>query len=88
MIETLLIELAKQVPALVVLVWLVHRFLSYLKTQNEFLKTAQTECHKVTKEVTKESNEAIRESARALGGLQTVLDKLNGKKLEGANERP
>lgn len=68
-----------QVPALVVLVWLVHYFLRNLKERDHFLRDIGEGCH----EVQRDAIETIKENTRVLGEMHTYLKHLNGKNSKG-----
>lgn len=73
-------EAAKQIPALIVLVWIVWKFLSHLQSRDDFLRIAQEKCHQVTQEVTANSNAVMQEATKAMGAVTEALHRLNGSK--------
>ena len=74
-----LIEAAKQVPALSVLVWVVNRFLGYMKTRDaviaDSLKEISGQCHEQQREATA----ATRDVVAALGEVRVTMARLNGR---------
>ena len=67
-------EAAKQIPALLVLVFLIHKFLKYLIKRDEALEGISEQCHKVQRDAI----EAIKQNSRALGEVSVLLKRLNG----------
>lgn len=71
----ILIDVAKQVPALAVLVFLVIRFLTFIKGRDVFIR----DLHKESKEVIAENSEVIKENMKISGELLSTLKRMNGK---------
>ncbi len=69
-----LIEIAKQVPALGVLAWIVYKFLGHLHKRDSILKDISNQCHQVQGCAT----EAVNKNSEILGKVLMALDKLNG----------
>lgn len=69
----LVTKLAEQVPSLVVLVFLVFKFLSYLKEDRirteKHLETLAASCHQVQRE----ASSAIKENTKRLAGIAEIL---------------
>ena len=71
----LLVEVAKQVPALIVCAFIVVTFIRYLMKRDEVLQHLGDECHKAQRD----ANHAINENSKALGEISAVLRRLNGR---------
>ena len=69
MIEAVIVEIAKQVPALAVLGYIVWVFVKYIGSRDETLG-----------EVQRESIVVMREVSRSIGEVTVALSNLNGKR--------
>jgi len=67
------IEIAKQVPALLVLVWMVRVFINYLSRRDDLLAKIGDNCHIVQREAT----QALRENTQMLGEMREALHVMN-----------
>lgn len=68
--ESVIVEIAKQSPSIVVIAFIVMQFLRHLGKMNETLKEISGECHQLQREsheIHRASTEAIRENTRVLG---------------------
>ncbi len=68
--ETAVLEILKQVPALAVLAWLVTRFLNEIGKRDEVLKDLSAACH----DVHQRSIVAVDRNSEALGRIESALD--------------
>ena len=68
----IVIEVVKQAPALIVLVWLVRHFLAHLQKRDEVLKELGDACHVVQREAI----ETIRQNSAL---YERVIDRLDGE---------
>ncbi len=87
-----LLDLGKQAPVLSVLVWVVHRFLTYMEKkdaaqaerdaeQREALKVISGDCHENQRAATAQNartETAIKEHTAALTDFRLALAKSNG----------
>ena len=68
-------QLSQQVPALIVLAWVVHKFVKHLERRDDMMETIGTECHRVQHD----SRVALQDTQRALGEVTQALRQLNGR---------
>lgn len=80
--DTHWVDVAKQVPSLGVLVWLVVYFLRHMKEMSESTKDIASSCHDFQKELTNENHAVMNRMAStldkntdALGRALFIMDK-------------
>lgn len=73
--EMLFVEVAKQVPALMVLCYIVFVFVRYLGSRDQTLKEIGESCHMVQQK----SIDVMQEVNRSIGEMTATISALNGK---------
>lgn len=72
-IEQVLMEVVKQIPALAVLAWLVHKGLSSLQERDQAFARALNEIGKDCHSVQERAIDAIQENTRMMGKVESLL---------------
>lgn len=74
-------EAVKQAPHLVILAWIVHRFVQYVRSRDEASGKMGEHCHQFQREIlerleviSRESNQALKDASAALGRASQAMD--------------